>query len=119
MLDGADNKKLKSLKTSKVGLEKASSTQYLKRGQHEKALFTENARRDWYKKARLTQMLGGAGYIGFFNENGKRGWYKKSFFTQYVRPGRHKKFFFAENDSQDMYVGVFFNLICQAGLAQK
>ena len=57
-------------------------------------------------------MLGGAGYIGFFNENGKRGWYKKSFFTQYIRRGRHKKFFFAENDSQDMYVGVFFNLIC-------
>ena len=33
MLDGADNKKLKSLKTSNgAGLEKPSSTQYLKRG---------------------------------------------------------------------------------------
>ena len=34
----------------RAGLEKASSTQYLRRGWHEKALFTENARQDWYKK---------------------------------------------------------------------
>ena len=47
MLGGADKKKLKSLKMSDgAGLEKASSTQYLRRGWHEKALFTENARRD-------------------------------------------------------------------------
>ena len=54
MLGGADKKKLKSLKMSDgAGLERAS-TQYLSRGWHEKALFTENARWDWYKKACLT-----------------------------------------------------------------
>ena len=56
MLGGANKKKLKSLKMSDGDdLEKASSTQYLRRGWHEKVLLTENARRDWYKKARLTQ----------------------------------------------------------------
>ena len=57
-------------------------------------------------------MLGGAGYVSFFNENGKRGGHKKSFLTQYLRRGRHKKVIFAENDSWDMYVGIFFNLKC-------
>ena len=33
-----------------AGLEKASSTKYLRRGWHEKDLFNENTRRDWYKK---------------------------------------------------------------------
>ena len=57
-------------------------------------------------------MLGGTGYVSFFNENGKRGWYKKSFLTQYLRRGRHKKVIFAENDSRDRDVGIFFKLIC-------
>ena len=39
----------------RVGLGKASSTQYLRSGLHEKALFTENARRDGIKKACLIQ----------------------------------------------------------------
>ena len=57
-------------------------------------------------------MLGGAGYVSFFNENGRWGWYKKSFLTQYLRRSKDKKVIFAKNDSRDMYVGVFFNLIC-------
>ena len=36
--------------SDEAGLEKASSTQYFWQGWHEKALFTENTRRDWYKK---------------------------------------------------------------------
>ena len=56
MLGWADKKMLKSLKLSDgARLEKASSNQYLRRGWHKKALFTENPSRDWYKKARLTQ----------------------------------------------------------------
>ena len=37
--------------------EKARLTQYVRRGWCEKDLFTENARRDWYKKAPLTQCI--------------------------------------------------------------
>ena len=42
---------------------------------------------------------------------------KKSFLTQYLRRGRPKKVIFAENDSRDMYVGIFFNSICFARFA--
>ena len=56
MFGGIDKKKLKSLKMSDgPGLAKASSFQYLRWGWHEKPLFTENSKRDWYGKARLTQ----------------------------------------------------------------
>ena len=56
MLCGADTKKQKPLKMlDRVGLGKASSTQYLRRGWHDKALFTENSRRDGIKKACLIQ----------------------------------------------------------------
>ena len=56
MLGGVEKKKLKSLEMSDgAGLEKASSFQYLRRGWHEKALFTENTKQNSYKKARLTQ----------------------------------------------------------------
>ena len=45
-------KEMNSLKMAdEAGLEKASSTQYLTWGWHEKALFTENATRDWYRKS--------------------------------------------------------------------
>ena len=51
MLGGAGTKKLNSLKfTENARQEKASSTQYLRWRCHEKALYTENARQDWYKK---------------------------------------------------------------------
>ena len=51
MLGEADTKNLNLLKIlDGAGLEKASSTQYLRRGSYEKALVTENARQDWYKK---------------------------------------------------------------------
>ena len=56
MLGGADTKKQKLLKMlDRAGLGKASSTQYLRSGLHEKALFTENAWRDGIKKACLIQ----------------------------------------------------------------
>ena len=42
MLDGA-------------GKEKDPLNRFLRRGWHEKSLFTENARRDYYKKASLNQ----------------------------------------------------------------
>ena len=32
---------------------------------------------------------------------------KKNFLTQYLRWGRHKKVIFTENDSWDIYVGIF------------
>ena len=35
-----------------------------------------------------------------------------SFLIQYLRWDWHQKVFFIENDSQGMYVGISFNLIC-------
>ena len=50
MLGGSGTKKLNSRTMSDgIGLEKVSSTQYLRQGWHEKALFTENAWRDCYE----------------------------------------------------------------------
>ena len=58
MLGGVDTKKLFPLKIlDKAGIKKSFLTQYLMRGWHEKALFTENARQYCYKKACLTQNI--------------------------------------------------------------
>ena len=52
MLDGATIKKLNSRKMlNETVVEKVSLTQYLRWGWREKPLFTENARRVWYRKA--------------------------------------------------------------------
>ena len=40
-----------------VGMKTAPLTQYVRRSSHEKFLFTENARRGWYKRAPLTQYV--------------------------------------------------------------
>ena len=49
--------------------------------------------------------------LAFFNENIRRGWYKKSFLIQYLSRYWHKIVLFAENDSRNIYVGIFFYLI--------
>lgn len=50
MLGGSGTKKLNSRTMSDgIGLEKVSSTQYLRQGWHEKAIFTENAWQDCYE----------------------------------------------------------------------
>ena len=41
----------------RVGIKKTLLIQYLRRGWHEKAAFTENAKQNCYKKARLTQNI--------------------------------------------------------------
>ena len=51
MLGAAPTKKLNSRKMlDGTGLEKASLTQYVRRGWREKSVFTENVRQVWYKK---------------------------------------------------------------------
>ena len=50
MLFGADTKELDG-----AGKGKNPLNRFLRRGWHEKPLFSENAWRDYYKKARLTQ----------------------------------------------------------------
>ena len=49
----------------------APLTQYVRRSSHEKFLFTENARRGWYKRAPLTQYV-------------KQSWHVKAIFTKMV-----------------------------------
>ena len=51
MLGRAGTKMLNSRKMlDGTDIEKASLTQYVRRGWREKPFFTENARRGWYKK---------------------------------------------------------------------
>ena len=51
MLGGAGTKILNSRKIlDEKGTEKASLNQYFRRDWRKKSLFTENARRGWYKK---------------------------------------------------------------------
>ena len=51
-------KKFFSLKiVDKAFTKKVPSTQYIRRGWHEKALFAENAEQGWYKKAFITQYV--------------------------------------------------------------
>ena len=61
-----------------ASIEKASVTQYVRWGWHEKALFSQNARRVWYKKTPSTQYT-------------RRGWNKKNNFTENARQGCYKK----------------------------
>ena len=76
MLDGAS-------------IEKASVTQYVRWGWHERALFGQNAWRVWYKKAPLTQYARrGWNKKNNFTENAKQGCCKKvPLLTQYIRQG--------------------------------
>ena len=61
MLGGAGMRNLFSPKMlGEVDIKKvlqAHLTQYIKRGWHEKARFTENGRGGWYKKAPLTKYV--------------------------------------------------------------
>ena len=66
MLGGASTKKLNSRKMlDRTGIEKVSLTQYVRWGWQKNPLFTDNARRGWYKnssfKLILLNILSGAG----------------------------------------------------------
>ena len=65
------------------------------------------------KKIFPLKMLDGAGIKNLLSVNIlEGGCYEKPPISQCVRRGWHKKALSAENDSQGMYVGICFNLIC-------